>query len=352
MRRGGAAAGPSRLLRSAAASAPRPSVAASPLSIRRVGGKRNAVVYAGVEAGDFVRVHYTGTLADGSEFDSSRGRGPLEFVVGSSNVIEGFHDLVMGLGTGEKRTRTIEAKKAYGEWSEDLVAKVPASQAPDGLKKGAAVQLSNGMVAAVTDMDDEFITLDANHQLAGKDLTFEVELVSSVPKSAMETVTFGAGCFWGVELAFQRIPGVLSTQVGYCQGSSEQTTYEEVCSGQTGHVEVVQVQYDPKTVTLDRLFEVFFDRHDPTQLNRQGNDVGTQYRSGIYVSKPERVTAAKEAIQKVQAKHSDPVVTEVEEIRNYCPAETYHQQYLARGGRFGRPQSAAKGCNDPIRCYG
>ena len=100
------------------------------------------------------------------------------------------------------------------------------------------------------------------------------------------------------------------------------------------------------------MVQVFFDRHDPTQLNRQGNDVGTQYRSGIYVSKPERVTAAKEAIQKVQAKHSDPVVTEVEEIRNYCPAETYHQQYLARGGRFGRPQSAAKGCNDPIRCYG
>ncbi|KAK9045012.1 hypothetical protein V6N11_058902 [Hibiscus sabdariffa] len=173
-----------------------------------------------------------------------------------------------------------------------------------------------------------------------------------VPAPGQQFAQFGAGCFWGVELTFQRVPGVTKTEVGYSQGLLHNPSYEDVCSGTTNHNEVVRVQYDPKECSFDTLLDVFWAFHDPTTLNRQGNDVGTQYRSGIYFYTPEQETAARESLEKQQKLLNRKIVTEVLPAKKFYPAEEYHQQYLAKGGRFGFKQSAEKGCNDPIRCYG
>ncbi|VVA10860.1 PREDICTED: peptide methionine sulfoxide reductase [Prunus dulcis] len=173
-----------------------------------------------------------------------------------------------------------------------------------------------------------------------------------VPAPGQQFAQFGAGCFWGVELAFQRIPGVTKTEVGYTQGFLHNPTYEDVCTGTTKHSEVVRVQYDPKECNFETLLDLFWSRHDPTTLNRQGNDVGTQYRSGIYFYTPEQEKAAQESLEQHQKKMNRKIVTEILPAKKFYRAEEYHQQYLAKGGRFGFKQSTEKGCNDPIRCYG
>jgi peptide-methionine (S)-S-oxide reductase len=173
-----------------------------------------------------------------------------------------------------------------------------------------------------------------------------------VPAPGHEFATFGAGCFWGVELAFQRVHGVSHTEVGYTQGHIDNPDYYAVCSGDTGHSEVVRLQYDPKECSYNTLLDVFWKRHDPTTLNRQGNDRGTQYRSGIYFYSPEQEKAALESKEQVQKTLSNPIVTEILPAKKFYRAEEYHQQYLAKGGRGGNAQSPAKGCTDPIRCYG
>ncbi|KAK8445439.1 hypothetical protein SEVIR_9G324900v4 [Setaria viridis] len=172
------------------------------------------------------------------------------------------------------------------------------------------------------------------------------------PAPGNEFAQFGAGCFWGVELAFQRVPGVTRTEVGYSQGNLHEPTYEDVCTGATNHNEVVRVQYDTTACKFDDLLDVFWARHDPTTPNRQGNDVGTQYRSGIYYYTPEQEKAARESLEKQQKLLNRTIVTEILPAKRFYRAEEYHQQYLEKGGRFGFRQSAAKGCNDPIRCYG
>lgn len=303
--------------------------------------------------GDYVEIHYVGTLDDGTEFDSSRSRGePLSFTIGAGKVVPGFEQIVSGMAVGEQRKERIEPALAYGDWTDAMTAQVPVANAPKGLEPGSTVQLQNGMPAQVTAVDDKFVTIDANHPLAGKALTFDVELVKLVPVSRSELATFGAGCFWGVELRFQRLPGVLTTEVGYCNGHVKGVTYEQVCQGDSGHAEVVQLRFDPDEVSYERLVEFFFENHDATTLNRQGADVGTQYRSGIYTHSEEQRQVADRVLARMQQKFSGQVVTEVEPIDNYNPAEEYHQQYLEKGGRFGRPQSAKKMCNDPVRCYG
>ncbi|XP_030469066.1 peptide methionine sulfoxide reductase A1-like [Syzygium oleosum] len=173
-----------------------------------------------------------------------------------------------------------------------------------------------------------------------------------VPAPGQQFAQFGAGCFWGVELAFQRVPGVSKTEVGYTQGFLHNPTYEDVCSGTSNHSEVVRVQYDPKECGFESLLDAFWARHDPTTLNRQGNDVGTQYRSGIYYYTPEQEKAARESLEQQQKLLNRKIVTEILPAKKFYRAEEYHQQYLAKGGRFGFKQSASKGCNDPIRCYG
>lgn len=153
----------------------------------------------------------------------------------------------------------------------------------------------------------------------------------------MEKATFGAGCFWGVEEAFRQLPGVASTAVGYSGGTLENPTYRDVCTGRTGHAEVVQVEFDPSKVTYEELLAVFWAVHDPTTLNRQGPDVGTQYRSAVFFHSPVQQAAANASKEKCQAsdRYKRPIVTEIAPVSAFYRAEEYHQQYIAKGGRSG-----------------
>ena len=150
----------------------------------------------------------------------------------------------------------------------------------------------------------------------------------------MEKVAaFGAGCFWGVEAAFRQLDGVTRTRVGYTGGTLDNPTYEDVCSHTTGHAEVVEVTYDPEQVSYDDLLRVFWGKHDPTQLNRQGWDVGDQYRSAIFVHDEEQRAAAEASKQQEQAGYRRPIVTEITPAETFYEAEDYHQQYLEKRGR-------------------
>jgi peptide-methionine (S)-S-oxide reductase len=148
----------------------------------------------------------------------------------------------------------------------------------------------------------------------------------------MEKATFGAGCFWGVEAAFRRTAGVKSTAVGYSGGHLTNPTYKDVCSAKTGHAEVVQVEFDPSQVSYDDLLNVFWEEHDPTTLNRQGPDVGAQYRSAIFFHSPEQEAAAKASKERQQSRFKNKIVTEITPASEFWPAEEYHQQYLEKRG--------------------
>src|SRR4028118_1529611 len=144
----------------------------------------------------------------------------------------------------------------------------------------------------------------------------------------MEKATFGAGCFWGVEEAFRQTPGVTSTAVGYAGGTLKNPTYEQVCTGRTGHAEVVQVEFDPEQVSYEQLLQVFWENHNPTQLNRQGPDIGTQYRSAIFYHSPEQKEVAEQSKQQleVSGQFNRPIVTQIEAASEFYMAEEYHQQ--------------------------
>jgi peptide-methionine (S)-S-oxide reductase len=150
----------------------------------------------------------------------------------------------------------------------------------------------------------------------------------------MAKASFAAGCFWGVEAAFRQVEGVLDTAVGYEGGRLENPSYEDVCSGRTGHAETVEVDYDPSRVSYEQLLDVFWENHDPTTLNRQGPDVGDQYRSAIFFHAPEQqaaATASKERLEK-SGKHKRPVVTQIQPASKFWRAEEYHQRYLEKHG--------------------
>jgi peptide-methionine (S)-S-oxide reductase len=151
----------------------------------------------------------------------------------------------------------------------------------------------------------------------------------------MEKATFGAGCFWGVEETFRQAPGVVSTAVGYSGGWTENPTYQDVCSDGTGHAEVVLVDYDPARVSYDRLLQLFWESHDPTTPNRQGPDIGTQYRSVIFFHAPQQEAAARASKERLEksGRYRRPIVTEIRPAAPFYRAEEYHQQYLAKGGR-------------------
>ena len=150
----------------------------------------------------------------------------------------------------------------------------------------------------------------------------------------MAIATFGAGCFWGVEETFRTTEGVTETAVGYMGGMTEQPTYEEVCTDKTGHAEVVQVTYDPAVVSYDALVDIFFDNHNPTELNRQGPDVGTQYRSAIFYEdeSQKEVAEAKKAALQASGRFKRDIVTEIVPVKTFWAAEEYHQQYLLKRG--------------------
>jgi peptide-methionine (S)-S-oxide reductase len=144
----------------------------------------------------------------------------------------------------------------------------------------------------------------------------------------MEIAVLALGCFWGPEKRFGQIEGILKTEVGYCGGHNSDTTYKEVCSGETGHAEVVKLNYDPSKITYKKIIEIFFDIHDPTTLNSQGPDFGTQYRSEIFYNNEEQKKIASEILNEVNKKLNGKVVTKISKINNYCRAEEYHQKYL------------------------
>jgi peptide-methionine (S)-S-oxide reductase len=148
-----------------------------------------------------------------------------------------------------------------------------------------------------------------------------------------EKATFAAGCFWGVEAAFRQLPGVSATRVGYAGGHTEDPTYEDVCSDTTGHAEAVEVEFDPEQVSYHQLLDVFWRKHDPTQLNRQGYDVGTQYRSAIFFHTPEQQEAALRSKAEVQSRTAGRVVTELVPAGPFFEAEDYHQKYLEKRGQ-------------------
>ncbi len=150
----------------------------------------------------------------------------------------------------------------------------------------------------------------------------------------METATFAAGCFWGIEAAYRQAPGVTATAVGYMGGHLEEPTYKDVCGGRTNHAEVIQVTFDPAKVSYDQLLDVLWDNHDPTTLNRQGPDIGTQYRSAIFFHGPDQETAALASKQRQDASSRFPrkIVTEIVPAGTFWKAEEYHQQYLEKRG--------------------
>lgn len=165
-----------------------------------------------------------------------------------------------------------------------------------------------------------------------------------------EVATFAGGCFWGTELHFQRIPGVFATCVGYTQGFVEKPTYEQVCSGTTGHTEGIQLVFDPSECSYERLLNQLFDTIDPTLKNRVGNDSGTQYRHGVYPHTREQQAVADSFFKTLQAKYEargETIVTELKPATIFWPAENYHQRHLEKGG-----QSAEKNCEEKVRCYG
>ena len=158
---------------------------------------------------------------------------------------------------------------------------------------------------------------------------------NTMTNTNIQTATFGAGCFWGVELAFSNVKGVISTRVGYAGGHTDNPGYKEVCTDNTGHAEVVQVQFDPSVVSYDNLLNVFWELHDPTQMNRQGPDVGSQYRSAVFYHTPEQkviAEASKNALAK-SGKYKRSIATEITAATTFYPAEVYHQKYLEKRGR-------------------
>jgi peptide-methionine (S)-S-oxide reductase len=150
----------------------------------------------------------------------------------------------------------------------------------------------------------------------------------------METATFGAGCFWGVEARFQQVPGVLETAAGYEGGKLDNPSYQDVCTDRTGHAEVVEVKFDPEKVSYQQLLDLFFELHNPTELNRQGPDWGSQYRSVVFFHSPEQEAAAKATIERLtrDKRFSKPIVTQVAPAQSFWRAEEHHQKYLEKRG--------------------
>ena len=146
----------------------------------------------------------------------------------------------------------------------------------------------------------------------------------------MEIAVLGLGCFWGPEIKFSKLEGVIKTEVGYCGGDNKETNYQEICGGSTNHAEVVRLNFDPKVISYEKILEFFFEIHNSTTLNSQGPDFGTQYRSEIFYLNDKQKEISEDAIEKINSSLSGKVVTKSSLLKNYCPAEEYHQRYLEK----------------------
>ena len=153
------------------------------------------------------------------------------------------------------------------------------------------------------------------------------ELHAESPPMKTETATLGGGCFWCVEAVYETLPGVIAVTSGYAGGHTENPTYEQICTGKTGHAEVVQIEYDPEKISYEKIIDLFWDAHDPTTLNRQGADVGTQYRSIILTETDDQARLARQSMERAQAEFKNPIVTEIVPLTRFYPAEDYHQDF-------------------------
>uniref|UniRef100_A0A7S1Y7D0 peptide-methionine (S)-S-oxide reductase n=1 Tax=Grammatophora oceanica TaxID=210454 RepID=A0A7S1Y7D0_9STRA len=292
--------------------------------------------------------------------------GKLTFWLGGGNYLPGLHTLVDGMTVGEK-LEGMSLDAGWGEKNPELVLtlnkkEMGANLDVTALQVGVQLMLANGMKASVTEVTDETFTIDANPPLAGASYKVQkLELLSveqaptqleytpgeasSSTTTTIQACTFALGCFWGGELAFMRQKGVVGTKVGYTQGEKIDPTYQEVCSGTTGHTEAIMVYYDPREVSYEALAELAMDRLGENKflLNQVGGDRGTQYRHGIYYHNDEQKASAEQII----AKFGADCKTECLPAGKFYDAEDYHQQYLLKGG-----QSARKDDATTIRCYG
>ena len=291
---------------------------------------------------DYVKADISFTQK-GAPVETPFDEGIVSFVVGGGRFFPEINDRALSMTIGETATFTTK----ISEYQEALSAEIPIENTPGGLQVGDIVKLSNGLKVRVTEVTEKTVKIDANAPLAGQNLDVTMKILERFPHTSLSQATFAAGCFWGLELAFMRLPGVAFSAVGYTQGRIENPSYEQVCSGSTGHAEAVTVLYNPAETTYDELLKTFFDRHDPTHKDRQGNDVGTQYRGGIYYHSLEQRQTAEEAMMVVQRQYSSPLATELVAATKFWMAEDYHQQYLEKGGQSGKKTASEK-----IRCYG
>ena len=306
--------------------------------------------------GDYVKVDWSIACTSGKPIPADElmfDQGEVQFQVGAGNYLPALHGQLLSseLAVGETATFDVSAADAFGAKDPRLgPLAVPAAQAPRGMKAGDLAGLENGMMARVVSADDLEVVIDANHVLAGEDLAMSVTLLAPPCATTLEEATFAGGCFWGVELAFQREPGVAATAVGYAMGDVPNPTYEAVCSGATGHTEAVRVMYDPALVSFERLCDLFWDRLGENRYapNQVGNDRGTQYRHGIYYRDAAQRDVALKTFDVESARFPErKIVTEVLPLTIFYDAEDYHMQYLQKKG-----QSAKKNDEATIRCYG
>lgn len=328
------------------------------------------------ETGDIVTIDYSLQNSDssnGSEQDPSYsllfdiGK-DISFALNAGNYLPGLHSVVSSLSPGES-VKDAEVDAGFGDVNPQLIATIPKTE-NSGLdynlvNVGTELMLANGMKAVVTEVTENDFTIDANPRMAGKSFLADVTLHTVEPgpsalkytyvpegvsqadnnDSTYEVATFALGCFWGGELAYMREEGVVSTKVGYTQGKVESPSYQEVCSGTTGHTEGIQIVYDPSKVSYERLVELTMERLGDSmyKLNQVGNDRGTQYRHGIYYHDDKQ----KEIAESIISSFGEKCVTECLPTTKFWDAEDYHQQYLMKGG-----QSAKKKDMTTIRCYG
>lgn len=304
-------------------------------------------------------------LIDGVVLSEGGDPQTLTFVLGRGNYLPGLHELVLTLRESESATG-VPMDAGWGSRNPDLIAKVSFDSLRgldrSKIQMGTQLQLANGVACTVTEVTNESFTIDANPPLAGATYRADVTLLKVEPgpkltafserdeedddaTSRYHVATFALGCFWGGELEFMREPGVVGTEVGYTQGSLPNPTYEQVCSGVTGHTEAIAVTYDLQAVSYERLVHLAMDRLGDNKYlkNQVGNDRGTQYRHGVYYHTPQQQLIAESIVRSF----GSDCQTECLPAQMFYPAEEYHQQYLLKKG-----QSARKGDTSVIRCYG
>jgi peptide-methionine (S)-S-oxide reductase len=293
--------------------------------------------------------------------------GKLTFILGWGNYLPAIHELIKGMRIGDT-VESVSVDAGWGEHRDDLVIAVPKTNfkklsSVEIIKVGDQLNLKDGIRVKVVNVTDDTIIVDGNHPMAGSSYSCSLKVLniescpslepSSTQKSKpsrYQVSTWALGCFWGGELAFSRVPGVVGTRAGYTMGTVSNPTYEEVCTGETQHREAVMVVYDTDVVSYEELMKVYFERLAATtsQYKLTGSlfddeEESLQYKHGIYYHNKEQHELAVASIQNNNNFYS----VEIKEASSFFPAEEYHQQYLLKGG-----QSARKGARETIRCFG